>query len=58
MNISHWVLRELHVTGDKLERLQDRVYFVCFAALLIAMITGWVAAITVATYTLVRQIIS
>lgn len=58
MNLSHWMRRELHVTGDKLERLQDRFYFVCFAALILVMITGWISLIALAAYTLVRQSIS
>lgn len=58
MNLSHWLPRELHVTSDRLERLQDRFYFVCFAALIAVMITGWISLIAVATYTLVLRSIS
>ena len=58
MDFNYWARRELDVTWDKLERLQDRFYFVCFAALILVMIIGWISLVMVAAYTLMRQSIS
>lgn len=58
MDFNYWARRELDVTWDKLERLQDRFYFVCFAALILVMIVGWMSLVMLAAYTLMRQSIS
>ena len=58
MDFNYWARRELDVTWEKLERLQDRFYFVCFAALILVMIVGWMSLVMLAAYTLMRQSIS
>ena len=45
------MLNDQDVANYKLEKLQDRIYFICFAALILIMVVGWMILIGFAAHT-------
>jgi hypothetical protein len=45
------MLNDQDVASYKLEKIQDRIYFICLAALILIMVVGWMTLIAFAAYT-------
>jgi hypothetical protein len=45
------MLNDQDAASYRLEKIQDRIYFACLAALILVMAVGWMALIGFAAYT-------
>ena len=45
------MLNDQDVASYRLEKIQDRIYFTCLAALILIMAVGWMTLIGFAVYT-------